>query len=271
MADRSAGKTLRRILKPVKIAVPVAVVVYLAPYLSVFFIACGVIDFARNRRRDWASVKRYFFGNGLLTWLLSPLNLFADLICQPNRYIYRLDDLPEDCQREVEGLIAVLRKNDVVEALKQKMADKKRGMIFFKWYGQNIDTSIHLPEFDKDFKYIRTIGVSAFNRRESTSTHFGPIRFTLRVLYNLDPSASDDAFIEVLGRRHLWRDDPLFIFDDTLMHRSVNDTDDIRYCMFVDILRPSHIEPVQRALLALVRLFMVNVRGVFYKNWDPIT
>jgi len=32
-------------MKPVKIAVPVAVAVYLVPYLSLFLIACGVVDF----------------------------------------------------------------------------------------------------------------------------------------------------------------------------------------------------------------------------------
>jgi len=255
----------------VKIAVPVGLLIYLLPVTSLVFIGCGILDFARNRRRDWPSINRYFFGNGLLTWALSPLNLFADLICKPNRYIYRPTDLPEDCQAEIRSLVAALQKNEVVAALKQKMTDKKRGMIFFKWYGRNIGNSIRLPEFERDFKYVRTIGVSVFNRRESTSTHFGPLRFTLRVLYNLDPSDSDGVFIEVRGHKHLWRDDPLFIFDDTLMHRSVNDSDDMRYCMFVDILRPSHIEPLQRALLGAVRLFMINVRGVFYKNWEPIT
>lgn len=271
MAGRPAKKTIRKILKPVKIAVPLGLALYFLPYLTLFLIGCGMLDFARNRRWDWPSVSRYFFGNGLLTWALSPVNLFADLICQRNRCIYRPADLPEECQAEIRSLIAALQQNEVVAALKQKMADKKRGMIFFKWYGRNIGNSIRIPEFDPDFRYVRTIGVSVFNRRESTTVHFGPLRFTLRVLYNLDPSNSENVFIEVMGRKHLWRDDPLFIFDDTLMHRSVNDSDDLRYCMFVDVLRPSYAAPIQRALLGAVRLYMLNVRGVFYKNWEPIT
>ena len=39
--------------------------------------------------------------------------------------------------------------------------------------------------------------VSVFNARERTSSHFGPLRLTLRVLYNLEPVRSPDAYIEV--------------------------------------------------------------------------
>ncbi len=41
--------------------------------------------------------------------------------------------------------------------------------------------------------------------------------------------------------------------------------------MFVYIERPSRIgSPVLHALLAVVQVFMINVRGIFYKNWEPI-
>jgi hypothetical protein len=59
-------------------------------------------------------------------------------------------------------------------------------MIFFKWYGKNIDNFYSVPEFHKDYKYIRTIGISVFNKKESTDEHYGPLRTTLRVLYNIN-------------------------------------------------------------------------------------
>ena len=78
-----------------------------------------------------------------------------------------------------------------------------------------------------------------FKTHERTSWHFGPLRLTLRVLYNLEPVNSPDVFIEVDDRVHRWMDDPLFIFDDTAFHCSINGVDQARYCLFMDIVRPS--------------------------------
>ena len=271
MAASATKKVLRTPLKIAKRVVPFALIAYFFPYVTIVLVACGIVDFSRNRRSDWASINRYFFGNGMLTWAFSPLNLFSDLISTRNRYLYRLSDLPDDCQQEIQEVIGALKRNNVTDALKEKMSDKKRGMIFFKWYGKNIDTSIDAEEFHRSYKYVRTIGVSVFNANQSTSLHFGPLRLTLRVLYNLDPADSDDVFIDVLDQKHLWRDDPMFIFDDTLMHCSVNGSERIRYCMFVDIERPSRLgRPILHALLAVVQVFMINFRGIFYKNWEPI-
>ncbi|MBX3440691.1 MAG: hypothetical protein KF861_24585, partial [Planctomycetaceae bacterium] len=73
------------------------------PYLFASYLACGLLDFSRNRERSFTTLERYFVGNGLFTWLLSPFNLLLDLLCLPyqNPGIYRLSDLPADYQREV--------------------------------------------------------------------------------------------------------------------------------------------------------------------------
>ncbi len=47
------------------------------------------------------------------------------------------------------------------------------------------------------------------------------------------------ACIQVGKHKHYWHDDPLFIFDDTLMHASFNKNDAKRYCLFIDIVRPT--------------------------------
>jgi beta-hydroxylase len=58
-------------------------------------------------------------------------------------------------------------------------------MYVYQWYGKHkITTS---PEFNKDFKYIKTIAVSVFRGRESTSWHFGPLRLSLPDSHNLIP------------------------------------------------------------------------------------
>ena len=50
-------------------------------------------------------------------------------------------------------------------------------MLFYQWYGKNVDESI--PEFNQSFKFIKTIGVSLFREKTSTSRHFGPMRLLI--------------------------------------------------------------------------------------------
>jgi beta-hydroxylase len=112
--------------------------------------------------------------------------------------------------------------------------------------------------------------VSVFNTRESTSWHFGPLRLTFRILYNLDPIDSDQVYIDVDDKRHYWRDQPLFVFDDTLFHRSVNNADQARYCLFMDIARPNHLQPVFDAAIAATAVIAASFKTIFYKNWSFI-
>lgn len=127
-----------------------------------------------------------------------------------------------------------------------------------------------MPEFHQNHRYIRTIGVSIFNKRQSTSKHYGPLRMTLRVLYNLNNIDSPEVFIRVGNTTHFWREEKLFIFDDTLQHQSCNGSDAMRYCLFVDILRPTHFTRLQDSILKCVRTVVAPVNFVFYRQWTFI-
>ncbi|QYD71427.1 aspartyl/asparaginyl beta-hydroxylase domain-containing protein [Paraburkholderia edwinii] len=234
-------------------------------------IAAGLCDFQRSRQFDAVSWRRYFLGNGTLTWLLSPFNLAIDMLCRRNLRVYRLSDLPDTHREEVSAVIAAFRENfALVESLACQMSGKKRGMCFLRWYGRRLQGSLCIPGLDRDFKYVQTIGCSVFNQRQRTSVHYGPLRLTLRCLYNLAPDQHAEAFIDVAGKRHYWRHDPLFIFDDTLVHQSVNDSDRLRYCVFLDVLRPSPLTPLLRVLVKSIGGGILFARRVFYANWDML-
>jgi len=71
-----------------------------------------------------------------------------------------------------------------------------------------------------------------------------------------------------VGRHtHYWRDGKLFIFDDTLQHQSCNGSDEPRYCMFVDILRPSPFPRLMSAVLSCVRKVAAPINACFYRQW----
>ncbi len=270
---RYIKKAIKRIIPLLLfIAVPIAFEIYWIPIVFGIYFCFGLIDVMRNTRRTIGTIDRYFFGNGFFTWFLAPFNLLLDLACLPfrNKGVYNITDLPQGHQDEINALIEATQKRDLLAQLESKMGDKKRAMIFFKWYGKNIDTTLDVPEFHKKWKYIRTIGISIFNKKSSTGKHFGPLRVSLRVLYNINTMEGKNAYIRVGSHTHYWSEKKLFIFDDTLQHRSVNETDGLRACMFVDILRPSLVPWLNRAILTSVRLIMAPFRAVFYQHWTFI-
>jgi aspartyl/asparaginyl beta-hydroxylase (cupin superfamily) len=269
MLDKQNLKRARRIIL---FALIVGAALYFIPLLTVLFIACGILDVSRHQKINYLLIERYFMGNGITTWFLSPLNLLADLFSYRNIGQYKLDDLPAEHRREVEATVRAFRENgDLIKAhIAKSIEQNKRTMLTFKWYNAPQTTDVKIPAFDLDYRYIRTIAVSVFNTREQTTWHFGPLRLTFRVLYNLDPIDSRDVFIEVDDRVHYWADDPLFIFDDTFFHRSVNNVDRVRYCLFMDIVRPNYAQQAFNIAVLGASVIAASFKRLFYKNWSFI-
>jgi beta-hydroxylase len=271
--QRSSSAALKRILKlvvlPLVIFVPLG---YLLPKTLLLLGICGAYDVARNRKLNVELVRRYFLGNGIGSWLLSPFNAAMDILTLPylNKGVYALEDLPIGHQEELRRVIETAKRENLVGQVEKHVKQLPRSMIFFKWYGLNIDGFLKIPAFQQRWTYVQTIGVSVFNRKSSTSRHFGPLRATLRVLYNINDIKDPSAFIVVGDKVNYWRDSKLFIFDDTLMHQSFNETEEARYCLFIDINRPSRINGVMTAIVRLICLVTRPFNQRFYRNWKVL-
>jgi aspartyl/asparaginyl beta-hydroxylase (cupin superfamily) len=273
MSKNAVGKKL------ISLAWVLGVLLFVAcfPRTSLVFlllvVVCGLYDFLRNGLYDRATFKKYFIGNGRNTWILAPFNTLFDLLSRRNRHVYTLGDLPlawrEDLQQVIDDAMA--RKEEIIDYLDARMAEKKRGMLFFQWYGRPIETALDIPQLRKKLPFVKTIGVSVFNENRSTSFHFGPLRMMFRVLYNMAPAPHHEGvYIQVGKHKHYWHDDPLFIFDDTLMHASFNKNDAKRYCLFIDIVRPTPVPSVLNAVISGFAGLVFTLRRVFYKNWKLI-
>lgn len=247
-------------------------IAWFAPGFALFYLLCGLYDVARNSQLDGYTIYQYFFGRGLGTWILSPFNIVMDIVHLPfwNKGVYRLEELPAAHQTEILGLIDEMKHNGLVDKIETRLQDNPREMLFFKWYGQNIEGPIDIPEFRRRYPLIRTIGVSVFNRRKSTNRHFGPLRMTIRVLYNLNDVQSDQAWIEVGKHVNVWREEKMFIFDDTLMHQSFNETEAPRYCAFIDVVRPGLFPGLMAWLVDRLGVVLLRTNHIFYKNWSFI-
>ncbi len=259
-------------LKYTGVATAFLAAAYFIPFLLIAFLLCGLWDISRNTGLDASVFKQYFLRNGIGTWFASPLNITLDILALPywNKGTYDLADLPTAYQTEISGLLKSADEGGLVEHLESYMGDSPRAMVFFKWYGRDQEAPIEMPAFHEKFRFVRTIGVSAFRERERTSRHFGPFRPSLRMLYCLDEDVAEDAYIKVGKVENHWRDKRLFIFDDTLLRQSFNETDALRYCLFVDILRPSYLPFVFDFGVSAIRIFFKGINGAFYKNWKLV-
>ena len=268
--DRVWKFALRRVLLPVCVLAPFA---YYFPKIALFYAICGAYDVSRNSGLTLSTLRRYFIGNGILVWILSPINILLDLLSLPyiNKGVYRLEDLPPSHQNEVRRLIQIADDADLVRQVEERSKEHKRTMIFWRSYGVKVDAIVTVPVFHEPWKYIQTIGLSVFNQRITTSLHFGWLRPTLRVLYNVNDIKDKSAYIVVGDTTSYWCDDKLFIFDDTLMHRSANETDQLRYCMFVDILRPSLFPRVMEAVVAAEGYLNKKFKLISYSGWTLLS
>jgi hypothetical protein len=260
---------VRRVLFPLGVLAPFA---YFFPKIALFYAICGAYDVGRNQGLNFSTLRRYFIGNGFLTWVLSPFNTLLDLLSLPyiNKGVYRMEDLPPAYQDEVKRLMQIAKEEDLVARLEERAKEFPRTMIFFRWYGVNVQTFLDVPALHQPWKYIQTIGVSVFNKKVSTSKHFGYMRASLRILYNLNEMSDHSAYIAVGDKISYWRENKLFIFDDTLLHSSVNETNQARYCLFVDMVRPTPFPSVMRAVMSGIRLLTQSFKFVYYQNWKVI-
>lgn len=261
--------SVRRVLFPLCVLAPFA---YFFPKIALFYAVCGAYDVSRNPGVNLTTLRRYFIGNGFPTWLLSPFNTLLDLLSLPyiNKGVYRLEDLPPEYQDEVKRLIQAANEANLVAQLEEAAKQYPRTMVFFRWYGVDKQTFLNVPAFHQPWKYIQTIGVSVFNKKVSTSKHFGFMRASLRVLYNLNDMKDDSAYIVVGDKTSYWRENKLFIFDDTLLHESVNQTDQTRYCLFVDMIRPTRFPGIMRAVISGIRWLTQSFKFIYYQNWKLI-
>jgi beta-hydroxylase len=265
--QRKTVKSVRRLAIG---GIVLATGLYFVPVVMALYLITGLFDIMRNERRDAMVFERYFLGNGIATWLLSPFNLLVDLCCHLNKGVYQLKDLPPEWRAEVETVLDVFRsrQDEIIADVDRTFEKGRRGMLVYTWYGKENPHSIE--EFKKDFRYIETIAVSVFSGKEATSFHFGPLRLTLRVLYNLRPVVTDKIFIQCGWQKHYWYQNPLYIFDDTLMHRSVNEYDAPRYVVFMDIMRPTAFPGLLAVLISGVSVIAERFKAIFYKKWEML-
>lgn len=250
-SKQSLRNVWRYTKKVLKRAAPLVIAGFVYPPLAIVYLACGIYEVVRHRKELAATGRHFFLVNGGLTWALSPMNTLIDIISLPfvNKKIYKLSDFPKAYQEEILQVTQGCPVDEIIAEVHRRNQSHGRTMMIYKWYGFN-NAGATCGHFQKNFKYIQTVGVSTFSPQAKTSKHFGWLRAGVRVLYNIGATPGEGAYIVVNGTKHTWcKDGPLFMFDDTVVHQSFNMTDMERHCLFIDVLRPSYCPILLRSLI----------------------
>lgn len=264
-------KLIKRLVKRFAVLIPIT---YFFWPLTAVYVCTGLYDvFRQNNKDKYFVFMQYFMENGLLAWIFSPINTAIDILSLPfiNKQIYKLEDLPKTHQKEIKTLLEETPMHEISNAMNE-ITKNSRSMMFYKWYGYNVETNHPCELFHRNFKTILTIGVSNFKSKANTKAHFGWLRAGIRVLINIDDAVDERAYIDVNDQRHTWKTDgPLFIFDDTVVHQSFNESDQDRNCLFIDVVRPSYVPFIIGGFVKMLGFASIKIPG-FNKlsNWKVV-
>ncbi|MBT2748744.1 MULTISPECIES: aspartyl/asparaginyl beta-hydroxylase domain-containing protein [unclassified Lysobacter] len=123
----------------------------------------------------------------------------------------------------------------------------KRGWrkFYLKWYGEPHASARRLcprtVELLEAVPGIRAAMFSVLPPEAELSLHADPLACSLRYHLGLDAPGCERCFIEVDGRRLIWRDGKDFVFDETYPHYAVNASRRRRLILMCDVDRPMNL------------------------------
>lgn len=169
---------------------------------------------------------------------------------------------------EVQSLLALGYKGFPMSNIDKIQKSLTRGSerwspIWVKFMDSWAGTASHLPTLQKIIKEVGNdillLHVSVFNPGTELPYHRGISRGVWRYHYGLQ-IPEGDLGLEVEGKYYRWREREGFIWDDTLLHRAWNKTDQIRLVIFADVHR--QFNPILKFISRKVHSFLQKTKQV---------
>lgn len=116
-------------------------------------------------------------------------------------------------------------------------------LVILKFYNKEYpEIQKHFPETMRLLKIcgpkVRLAMFSILKAHSQIKPHTGPFRGSMRYHLGLQvPRDKDRCFIQVDKYQYYWNEGESFLFDDTYVHQIINDTDEDRIVLFLDIQR----------------------------------
>ncbi len=113
---------------------------------------------------------------------------------------------------------------------------------YLKWYGDFLPSAKQFcPKTVELLRRVPNINGALFalmSPHSELGNHRDPFAGSLRYHLGLKTPNSEQCRIYIDGIPHTWRDGEDLLFDETYIHRFVNDTDEHRLIFFADVKRP---------------------------------
>jgi len=120
--------------------------------------------------------------------------------------------------------------------------DDRWRMFFLKgaglWFRKNCKLMPVTSTILRRHPYVVSAYVSVLGPRKKLNPHSGPYSGVLRLHLALDIPHPHRCYMMVGGKRAYWREGHCLFFDDTYEHWAVNNTDELRAVLFMDVLKP---------------------------------
>lgn len=125
----------------------------------------------------------------------------------------------------------------------QKFAEDGWRLVLLKFYNKEYPhIQKHFPKTMRVLKEckskVKLAMFSILKAHSQIKPHTGPFRGSMRYHLGLQvPKNRQNCFIQVENYQYHWSEGESFLFDDTFVHQVVNDTDEDRIVLFLDIQR----------------------------------
>jgi len=139
------------------------------------------------------------------------------------------------------------------------------------WFRKNCALMPQTTTILRKHPNIVSAYISVLGPRKKLNPHSGPYSGVLRLHLALDIPHPHRCYLSVGGKRAYWREGKCLLFDDTYEHYAVNNTDQLRAVLFMDVIKPLPIP------LAWLNIFIIYISRVFpyvlipylrHKRWE---
>lgn len=187
---------------------------------------------------------------------LDPLDPYPTNYAKNHSGLQDLAKNYETIRKEITANRQLLTPLDTEKFFEDLSKDKKWKKYYLKWYRPILkQAKKDFPETTKilsKYSDIKLAMFSCMDPRSSIPPHFGPWPGSIRAHVGIDTPNNDNCFIEInpgaASYRYSWRNGETVAFNDTYFHSVVNNTDQHRIVLFLDIERKMKTKTAQFVL-----------------------
>jgi beta-hydroxylase len=190
-----------------------------------------------------------------------------------------LEDNFADIQTELKGLLQRYNEFAPFQSISPDQTyisnDDRWRMFFFKAagvnFGRNKDLAPKTMAVLNKYPDVISAYISVLGPHKMLNPHEGPWSGVLRMHLGVVIPGDKQCTLINGGEPYHWQEGKTVLFDDTYEHVAINDTDQIRAILFLDIMRPLP-QPwkfINWAILKISRLFpYIWVPYFRHKKWE---